>query len=78
MVLLPQTAEIRTISKSLPRSFQNNFKYLFFKRLYQIDEILKYFNELALILSFIQDYSTVTDFARLRGLSTSLPLLTAI
>ena len=41
-VLLPQTAEIRTIPKSLPRSFQNNFKCLFFKRLYQIDEILKY------------------------------------
>ena len=40
-VLLPQTAEIRTIPKSLPRSFQNNFKCLFFKRLYQIDEILK-------------------------------------
>ena len=41
-VSLPQTAEIRTIPKSLPRSFQNNFKCLFFKRLYQIDEILKY------------------------------------
>ena len=41
MVLLPQTAEIRTIPKSLPRSFQNNFKCLFFQRLYQIDEILK-------------------------------------
>ena len=41
-VLLPQTAEICTIPKSLPRSFQNNFKCLFFKRLYQIDEILKY------------------------------------
>ena len=41
-VLLLQTAEIRTIPKSLPRSFQNNFKCLFFKRLYQIDEILKY------------------------------------
>ena len=40
-VLLPQTAEIRTVAKSLPRSFQNNFKCLFFKRLYQIDEILK-------------------------------------
>ena len=26
---------IRTIPKSLPRSFQNNFKCLFFKRLYQ-------------------------------------------
>ena len=41
-VLLPQTAEISTIPKSLPRSFQDNFKCLFFKRLYQIDEILKY------------------------------------
>ena len=41
-VSLPKTAEIRTIPKSLPRSFQNNFKCLFFKRLYQIDEILKY------------------------------------
>lgn len=34
-------AEISTIYKSLPRSFQDNFKCLFFKRLYQIDEILK-------------------------------------
>lgn len=40
-VLLPQTAEIHTIPKSLLHSFQNNFKCLFFKQLYQIDEILK-------------------------------------
>ena len=39
-VLLPQTAEIRTIPKSLPRSSQNNFKCLFFKRLYQIDKTI--------------------------------------
>ena len=60
MVLLPQTAEIRTIPKSLPRSFQNNFKCLFFKRLYQIDEILKYIFHIYVIIQISHQGNILT------------------
>ena len=59
-VLLPQTAEIRTIPKSLLRSFQNNFKCLFFKRLYQIDEILKYEGSIGTSIAKVFDMTVAT------------------